>query len=324
MTRKGGTSQACASCKYQRRRCKVDCPLAPYFPADQPNMFQNAHRLFGVSNIIKILKQIDPSQRGVAMKSIIDQANARAKYPVYGCVAEIQQLMLKIQLAEEELQAVQAQLAFYRQHNQQQQQQQQEISSTGPGPTTDSVLPLQLGTLPPPLPISPPTNAPGFSLFHQDPPPQYCNAAAFPVSHPSSYSNAAYNTSNATTYVNSKDNNNINSLWIQQHFTNSNSNTNNNNNNNNTVNPMMMQPQMGSGTAQPITIQQQEENIQDYDEIHPFFDTIDDRQSYIDSKEAYESSSESSLKDIAQSVEHVSENELKSAAACFSLTSVNL
>nr|GMC60438.1 LOB domain-containing protein 27-like [Ipomoea batatas] len=270
MTRKGGTSQACASCKYQRRRCKVDCPLAPYFPADQPNMFQNAHRLFGVSNIIKILKQIDPSQRGVAMKSIIDQANARAKYPVYGCVAEIQQLMLKIQLAEEELQAVQAQLAFYRQHNQ---QQQQEISST------DSVLPLQLGTLPPPLPISPPTN--GFTLFHQDPSPQYCNAAApvtaFPVSHPSSYSNAtnaAYNTSNATAY--------------------------------------------------PITIQQEEENIQDYDEIHPFFDTIDDRQSYIDSKEAYESSSESSLKDIAQSVEHVSENELKSAAACFSLTSVNL
>nr|GMC72149.1 LOB domain-containing protein 27-like [Ipomoea batatas] len=314
MTRKGGTSQACASCKYQRRRCKVDCPLAPYFPADQPNMFQNAHRLFGVSNIIKILKQIDPSQRGVAMKSIIDQANARAKYPVYGCVAEIQQLMLKIQLAEEELQAVQAQLAFYRQHNQ---QQQQEISST------DSVLPLQLGTLPPPLPISPPTN--GFTLFHQDPSPQYCNAAApvtaFPVSHPSSYSNAtnaAYNTSNATAYVNSKDNNNINSLWIQQHFANSNT-----NNNNNTSNPMMMQPQMGS--AQPITIQQEEENIQDYDEIHPFFDTIDDRQSYIDSKEAYESSSsESSLKDIAQSVEHVSENELKSAAACFSLTSVNL
>ncbi|KAK9278208.1 hypothetical protein L1049_027769 [Liquidambar formosana] len=62
---------------------------------------------------------------------------------------------------------------------------------------------------------------------------------------------------------------------------------------------------------------------QDYDEIHPFFDTIDDRQSYIDSKEAYESSSESSLKDTTQSLEHVAENELKSAAACFSLTSVN-
>lgn len=34
-------------------------------------------------------------------------------------------------------------------------------------------------------------------------------------------------------------------------------------------------------------------------------------------------SSESSLKDITQSVEHVADNELKSAAACFSLTSVN-
>lgn len=34
-------------------------------------------------------------------------------------------------------------------------------------------------------------------------------------------------------------------------------------------------------------------------------------------------SSESSLKDTTQSIEHVAENELKSAAACFSLTSVN-
>lgn len=34
-------------------------------------------------------------------------------------------------------------------------------------------------------------------------------------------------------------------------------------------------------------------------------------------------SSEESLKDTTQSIENVSENELKSAAACFSLTSVN-
>jgi len=37
----------------------------------------------------------------------------------------------------------------------------------------------------------------------------------------------------------------------------------------------------------------------------------------------YACSSEESLKDTTQSMEHVAENELKSAAACFSLTSVN-
>ncbi|CAA2980410.1 LOB domain-containing 27-like [Olea europaea subsp. europaea] len=62
---------------------------------------------------------------------------------------------------------------------------------------------------------------------------------------------------------------------------------------------------------------------QDYDEIHQFFDIIDDRQSYVDSKEAYESSSESSMKDTRHSIELMAENELKSAAACFSLTNVN-
>ncbi|XP_009588931.1 LOB domain-containing protein 27-like [Nicotiana tomentosiformis] len=300
MTLKGGTSQACAACKYQRRRCTSDCPLAPYFPADQPKMFQNAHRLFGVSNILKILKQLDPSQKKVAMKSIIYQANARDKHPVYGCVAEIQNLVFHIQLYEEELQAVHAQLAFYRQ-----QHQQQEISSTA---LSDSVSQIQLGMPPPPPPPPQPANGNGLTLFHQDAPSQQYNA--LPVQSYPSYSNnsyAAYN--NNTTFVDPKDNNAVNSLWIQQSYGNRACNN----------NTMIMQSQLPASQAISVP----PEVTQDYDEIHPFFDTIDDRQSYIDSKEAYDSSSESSLKDTRHSVEHVAENELKSAAACFTLTSVN-
>ncbi|XP_059306714.1 LOB domain-containing protein 27-like [Lycium ferocissimum] len=311
MTLKGGTSQACAACKYQRRRCISDCPLAPYFPADQPKMFQNAHRLFGVSNILKILKNLDPSQKKVAMKSIIYQANARDKHPVYGCVAEIQNLLFNIQLYEEELQAVHAQLAFYRQ---QQQQQQQEISSTT---LSDSVSQIQLG-MPPPAVVAaclpPPqhANGNGLTLFHQDAPSQQYNAAAnaaLPVQSYPSYSNNSYGAYNNTTFVDPKENNAVNSLWIQQSYG-------NNVCNNNT---MIIQSQLPG--SQTIVVPQ--EVTQDYDEIHPFFDTIDDRQSYIDSKEAYDSSSESSLKDSRQSVEHVAENELKNAAACFTLTSIN-
>ncbi|CAI9112381.1 OLC1v1012829C1 [Oldenlandia corymbosa var. corymbosa] len=290
MTLKGGTSQACAACKYQRRRCTPDCALAPYFPADQPKTFQNAHRLFGVSNILKILKPLDASQKLIAMKSIIYQANIRDKYPVHGCLGIIEQLCYQIRVAEEELQAVHAQLAFCRQ------QQQQEISVVN-----DSLSQLQLG-------MAPPSNA--LTLFHQDAPKQYNPVTTLPIgSHPS-YSNGGGNGGyNSNGYLENKDNNPVNSFWMQQPYSNS------SNNSNQTI----MQSQLIS--SQPLTIQS--EGTQDYDEMQPFFDTLDDRQSYIDSKEAYESSSESSLKDTTQSVEHVAENDLKSAAACFSLTSVN-
>ncbi|KAJ4712190.1 putative LOB domain-containing protein [Melia azedarach] len=151
MTLKGGTSQACAACKYQRRRCSAECPLAPYFPPDQPKMFQNAHKLFGVSNILKILKILDSEQKPEAMRSIIYQANIRDKYPVHGCWGIICQLRYQIWQAEEELHAVHAQLDVFRQHYQQQ------ISSM----TDDVPSQLELGMAPP--------NA--LSLFNHNPQP---------------------------------------------------------------------------------------------------------------------------------------------------------
>ncbi|KAK0587025.1 hypothetical protein LWI29_016291 [Acer saccharum] len=284
MTLKGGTSQACAACKYQRRRCSSECPLKPYFPPDQPKMFQNAHKLFGVCNILKILKNLDADQKTEAMRSIIHQANIRDQYPVHGCMGVIKKLRDQIWMAEEELHAVLLQLDMYRQHYQQQ------ISSSLP----DDVVPSQLE-----LGMAPPNNA--LSLFNHAPEQQPYNAvsALQPIAEQHSYSNNSY----SSTYIDSKDNIS-NSMWVQYPYA-----TNNNNNS------MAIQSQLVSGIQQEV--------VHDYDELHPFFDTIDDRQSYIDSKEAYESSSEESLKDTTQSIEHVAENELKSAAACFSLTSVN-
>ncbi|KAK2663931.1 hypothetical protein Ddye_002505 [Dipteronia dyeriana] len=285
MTLKGGTSQACAACKYQRRRCSSECPLKPYFPPDQPKMFQNAHKLFGVSNILKILKNLDADQKTEAMRSIIHQANIRDQYPVHGCMGVIKKLRDQIWLAEEELHAVLLQLDMYRQQHYQQQ-----ISSSLP----DDVVPSQLE-----LGMAPPNNA--LSLFNHAPQQPYnaVSAAALPIAQQHSYSNNSY----SSTYIDSKDNLS-NSIWVQHPYA-----MNNNNN------PMAIQSLQVSGIQQEV--------VHDYDELHPFFDTIDDRQSYIDSKEAYESSSEESLKDTTQSIEHVAENELKTAAACFSLTSVN-
>ncbi|XP_021771870.1 LOB domain-containing protein 27-like [Chenopodium quinoa] len=113
MTIKGGTSQACAACKYQRRKCAPDCPLAPYFPADKPKMFQCAHRLYGVCNITKILKKLDSKDRkDEAMKSIIFESEMRQKYPVFGCCYAIWQLNEQLSQLQEELYYVQSWLAI--------------------------------------------------------------------------------------------------------------------------------------------------------------------------------------------------------------------
>ncbi|XP_040988570.1 LOB domain-containing protein 27 [Juglans microcarpa x Juglans regia] len=289
MTLKGGTSHACAACKYQRRRCSAECPLAPYFPAEQPKLFQNAHKLFGVRNMLKILEHLEPSQKNEAMWSIICQANIRDKSPVYGCWGITRQLQYQVLLAEEELQAVNAQLEMYRQQHQQQQQ----ISSM----PIDMTSQLELG-------MAPPSNS--LSLFNHTPQP-YNVVPALPVTQQQqSYSNSSKAGYNSSAFMDTKDNT-ANPFWVQHSFA---------NNNNNSM--ATFQSQLAA--SQPLAIQQV---VQDYDEMRPFFDTIDDRQSYIDSKEAYESSSEESLKDTNQSIEHVAENELKSAAACFSLTSVN-
>ncbi|MQM15934.1 hypothetical protein Taro_048888 [Colocasia esculenta] len=113
---------ACAACKYQRRKCNPDCTLAPYFPADHQRQFLNAHRLFGVSNIIKTLRGLDPSQRAAAMGSIIFQSDARARDPIGGCYRIILELQRQIDRDSAELDLVLRQLAICRAQAQQQQQ----------------------------------------------------------------------------------------------------------------------------------------------------------------------------------------------------------
>ncbi|KAK9273905.1 hypothetical protein L1049_018717 [Liquidambar formosana] len=107
-------SQACAACKYQRRKCASNCPLAPYFPPDHQKQFLNAHRLFGVSNIMKILRNLDPSEKTIAMKSMIFQANVRANDPIGGCYRIIRELQCQIEHGKAELELVLHQLAVCR------------------------------------------------------------------------------------------------------------------------------------------------------------------------------------------------------------------
>lgn len=50
------SSSPCAACKLLRRRCGHDCVFSPYFPADEPHKFANVHKVFGASNVSKMLQ----------------------------------------------------------------------------------------------------------------------------------------------------------------------------------------------------------------------------------------------------------------------------
>lgn len=112
-----GANAACAACKYQRRKCASDCPLAPYFPPDQPKRFLNVHRLFGVSSILRILRQVDVDKREDTVKSIVYEADTREKDPVHGCLGIIHLLQNQVNKLKDELAIARDQLYLLEQQH---------------------------------------------------------------------------------------------------------------------------------------------------------------------------------------------------------------
>lgn len=252
MTCKSGTGQACAACKYQRRKCSPDCPLAPYFPPDQPKLFLNAHKLFGVSNILRILRQVDDTQKSDAMKSIIYQANAREKDPVHGCFGIIVMLQTQVERLRDELELVRSQILFLEQ-----------LYQNGGAAATNGRDEFQTA--------APPQQNQQLQLVQP-----LAAACSMGVSHSALPSNWMCPCMPATTPYSTYD-------------------------------------------SHAMYRQQQQQQQQRYDFRPNKFLEYEQRQTYSDSREAYESSAESSLKE-SQSLEHMAEHELKSAAALFTLT----
>ncbi|XP_047180421.1 LOB domain-containing protein 4-like isoform X1 [Vigna umbellata] len=136
--RKQGAPSPCAACKLLRRRCAQDCVFAPYFPADEPHKFANVHRVFGASNVNKMLQELQnvvlspkvrvkhntkrnltsnelpEHQRGDAVSSMVYEANARVRDPVYGCVGAISSLQQQIDVLQTQLAVAQAEAVHLR------------------------------------------------------------------------------------------------------------------------------------------------------------------------------------------------------------------
>lgn len=52
------TITPCAACKLLRRRCAEECPFSPYFSPHEPQKFASVHKVFGASNVSKMLMVI--------------------------------------------------------------------------------------------------------------------------------------------------------------------------------------------------------------------------------------------------------------------------
>ncbi|GLT74361.1 hypothetical protein SLA2020_461640 [Shorea laevis] len=112
----------CAACKYLRRRCPSDCIFSPYFPPNDPQRFACVHRIYGASNVARMLQQLPENQRAPAVDCLYYEAQCRVQDPVYGCVGLVSLLYEQIHNAETEIANTQAQIALLIDSNTQEQQ----------------------------------------------------------------------------------------------------------------------------------------------------------------------------------------------------------
>lgn len=83
-----GMHPACAACKHQRKKCSENCILAPYFPSNRSREFHAVHKVFGVSNITKLVRNAKEEDRRRVVDSLIWEACCRQKDPVHGPYGE--------------------------------------------------------------------------------------------------------------------------------------------------------------------------------------------------------------------------------------------
>ncbi|XP_057487713.1 LOB domain-containing protein 12-like [Actinidia eriantha] len=105
-----GGNSPCASCKLLRRRCSKDCIFSPYFPPDDPHKFAIVHKVFGASNVSKMLQELPVHQRADAVSSLVYEATARMRDPIYGCVGVISYLQNQVSQLQMQLAVAQAEI----------------------------------------------------------------------------------------------------------------------------------------------------------------------------------------------------------------------
>ncbi|KAI4340336.1 hypothetical protein MLD38_025185 [Melastoma candidum] len=87
------------ACKFLDRKCVKGCVFAPYFCHEQgPAHFAAIHKVFGASNVSKLLANLPVGERHEAVVTISYEAQARLHDPIYGSVSHIFSLQQQIRL----------------------------------------------------------------------------------------------------------------------------------------------------------------------------------------------------------------------------------
>ncbi|KAL2336734.1 hypothetical protein Fmac_011180 [Flemingia macrophylla] len=105
----------CGACKYQKKKCHNNCIFAPYFGSNLHGLanFAMVHKVFGTSNVSKMLLDVEENQRQQLMDSILFEAQERTNDPIYGCVSKIFGLQQEVALLQGELARMKNELEVY-------------------------------------------------------------------------------------------------------------------------------------------------------------------------------------------------------------------
>ncbi|KAG4186711.1 hypothetical protein ERO13_A08G060500v2 [Gossypium hirsutum] len=107
-----GCGSPCGACKFLRRKCVRGCIFAPYFCHEQgATHFAAIHKVFGASNVSKLLAHLPLSDRSEAALTISYEAQARLHDPIYGCVSHIFALQQQVVNLQAQLASLKAQAA---------------------------------------------------------------------------------------------------------------------------------------------------------------------------------------------------------------------
>ncbi|TVU41465.1 hypothetical protein EJB05_14984, partial [Eragrostis curvula] len=109
----GPSPPPCAACKHLRRRCVPSCAFAAYFPPDHGDQFAAVHKVFGASNVSKLLAEVAPAERVAAVESLVYEARARLQDPAFGCVSYITVLEHMLKQGMGDVAAARGQLAAH-------------------------------------------------------------------------------------------------------------------------------------------------------------------------------------------------------------------
>ncbi|XP_010517768.1 PREDICTED: LOB domain-containing protein 16-like [Camelina sativa] len=107
-----GSGSPCGACKFLRRKCASDCIFAPYFSSEQgAARFAAIHKVFGASNVSKLLLNVPIHDRCEAVVTIAYEAQARLHDPVYGCISHIFALQQQVAYLQAQVMQMKAQIA---------------------------------------------------------------------------------------------------------------------------------------------------------------------------------------------------------------------